>query len=417
MKSETTPFASVPVFTGRASPVEGAPPLAELVAAARGMVPYLAGRASQTERDRRVSEETIRTFRDAGFFRLMQPAAYGGYEYGFSAFIDVVSELGRGCTSSAWSCSLGIIHQWLIALFPKQAQDDVWGADAEAIACGSYAPAMTAEAVDGGYLIHGKWLYASNVDNSQWAALGVHIPPAEPGGAPSGGFMLCPRADWEIEDNWHVAGQSGTGSKTIVIDKPTFIPAHRKLTFAQAASGKAPGASVHSNPMYRITFLSAVPVTLISPLLGTAQGAVDALVELCDTRVTRGAVNGAGNRLSQFFPVQSRIAEAAASVDAARLLLYRDVAEIEERVGRGEAIDIDMRIRNRRDHAFATRLAQSAVEAVFGCVGGNGLSLEQPIQRMWRDSNAIARHITLNWDAVSSMVGQHMLGLEPKGQY
>jgi len=36
---------------------------------------------------------------------------------------------------------------------------------------------------------------------------------------------------------------------------------------------------------------------------------------------------------------------------------------------------------------------------------------------MWRDTNAISRHISLNWDAVSSMVGQYLLGLEPKGQY
>jgi alkylation response protein AidB-like acyl-CoA dehydrogenase len=83
----------------------------------------------------------------------------------------------------------------------------------------------------------------------------------------------------------------------------------------------------------------------------------------------------------------------------------------------GQPLSVDQRIRNRRDHAFAARLARDAVEAVFAAVGGSGLSLDQPIQRMWRDSNAIARHITLNWDAVSSMVGQHLLGLTPKGQY
>ena len=169
--------------------------------------------------------------------------------------------------------------------------------------------------------------------------------------------------------------------------------------------------------MYRIPFLSAVPVCLVSPLLGTAQGAVDAFVDLCGTRVTRGAVAGGGNHLSQFFPVQSRLAEAAASVDAARLLLYRDTAEVEEIAARGEVISVEKRIRNRRDHAFAARLSHSAVEALFASVGGAGLALDQPIQRMWRDANAISRHISLNWDAVSSMVGQHMLGLEPKGQY
>jgi alkylation response protein AidB-like acyl-CoA dehydrogenase len=128
-------------------------------------------------------------------------------------------------------------------------------------------------------------------------------------------------------------------------------------------------------------------------------------------------VAGGGNQLSQFFPVQSRLAEAAASVDAARLLIDRDTTEVEEIAARRHVISVDKRIRNRRDHAFAARLSHGAVEALFASVGGAGLALDQPLQRMWRDANAIARHISLNWDAVSSMTGQHLLGLEPKGQY
>ena len=402
---------------GRKSPVTSAPALAEIVAAASELVPQLRERAQATEEARRVSEATTLAFHDAGFFKLMQPARYGGYEYGFTAFVDIICELARGCTSSAWGCSLGAIHQWLVATFPEQAQDDVWRRDPSAIVCGSYAPAATAERADGGYLVQGKWHWASNVDNSQWALLGVHFPAVEKGAPPSAGFLLAPRADWTIEDHWFVAGQSGTGSKTVVLDKPTFIPAHRKLTFAEASSNRPPGSAINVNPIYRIPFLSAVPVCLVAPILGTAQGAVDELVRLAGTRVTRGAVAGGGNRLAEFFPVQSRLAEASASVDAARLLLYRDTAQVEQMAADGKPISVEQRIRNRRDHAFAARLSRDAVDAVFACVGGAGLALDQPIQRMWRDANAISRHISLNWDAVSSMVGQYLLDLEPKGQY
>lgn len=402
---------------GRHSPVASAPPLRSIVSAARELVPALKSRAQGVEQARRVAQATTAEFGQAGFFRLMQPARYGGYEYGFTAFIDVISELGRGCTSSSWACSLGAIHQWLMANFPAQAQDDVWGADPGAIACGSYAPVVMAEAADGGYRIQGRWHFASNADNSQWAILGVQFPAEEKGAAPKAGFLLVPRSEWAIEDNWHVAGQAGTGSKTVLIESPTFVPGHRKLTFAEASSGASPGTAVNANPIYRIPFLSAVPVCLVSPLLGAAQGAVEEFIQLCGSRVTRGAVAGGGNRLAEFFPVQSRLAEASASVDAARLLIHRDTAEVERTAARGLAVSIDDRIRNRRDHAFAARLSRDAVEALFSAVGGNGLALDQPIQRMWRDSNAIVRHISLNWDAVSSMVGQYLLGLEPKGQY
>jgi len=405
------------VAPGRISNIAGAPPLEKLISYASEISHDLSDIACMTEADRRVSQATTERFHEAGFFRLMQPARFGGYEYGFTAFIDVISTLARGCTASAWSCGLGVVHQWLIANFPLQAQHDVWDENPDAIACGSYAPAATAQAVDGGYLVQGRWLFASNVDNSPWAILGVFFPPIEKGQPQQAGFVLAPRKDWRIEDDWHVAGQAGTGSKSVVIEQPVFVPEHRRLTFAEASSGASPGALAHANPIYRIPFLSAVPVCLVSPILGTAQGAVAAFVALCAERVTRGAVAGGGARLVEFFPVQSRLAEAAALVDAAQLLLNRDTAEVEHLARQGKSVSLKDRIRNRRDHAFAARMASNAVDALFTCVGGAGLALDQPLQRMWRDANAIVRHYSLNWDAVSSMVGQHMLGLEPKGQY
>ncbi|WP_438037018.1 acyl-CoA dehydrogenase family protein [Sorangium sp. So ce204] len=401
---------------GRMSPAADAPSLESLVSTARELVPRLRERAQQTEIERRVSEETNQLFHRAGFFRLMQPARYGGYEYGFTALLDVISEIGRGCTSSAWACSLGAIHQWLLGLFPAQAQDDVWRESPRAILCGSYSPITSAQAVDGGYLIQGKWRFASNIDNSQWAMLGVQFP-KESDAAPGAGFLLAPRSDWSIEDDWYVAAQAGTGSKTVVIDKPTFVPGHRKLTFAEAASGAPPGAAVNPNRIYSISFLSAIPVCLVAPLLGTAQGAIDAFIDLCENRVTRGGIGGAGALLSQFAHVQSRLADAAAAVDAARLVLDRDITEVELTAAQGRSVSVEKRIRNRRGHAYAAKLSHAAIQSLFSCVGGSSLALGQPIQRMWRDGNAIAQHITLNWDAVSTMVGQHMLGLDPKGAY
>lgn len=403
---------------GRRTSVAHALPLSSMLARAHELARgYLREHARQTEAERRVSEEATQLFHEAGFFRLMQPARFGGYEYGFTAFTDIISELGRGCPSSAWGCSLGAVHQWLLATFPIQAQEDVWGENPNAILCGSYAPAAMCEKVDGGYLVSGKWHWSSNIDNSDWALMGVFFPPDDENPDKHAGFVLAPRKDWVVYDDWFTAGQAGTGSKTVWIENPTFIPQHRKLTFAQASSNNPPGCQAHDNPLYRLPFLAAVPVCLVAPILGAAQGALDEFSEMVGLRTTRGAVAGGGSRLADFFPVQSRLAEATALLDAARLLIYRDTADIERMAYCGKKINVDTRIRNRRDHAFAARLARDSIEAVFANVGGNGMALDQPIQRFWRDGNTIAKHISLNWDAVSSMVGQHMLGLEPKGQY
>lgn len=413
-------FSDAPIpFSGpgRTSKVAHAPTAAELSRRAREMVPYLQETARQTESNRRVSAQTTSLFREAGFFRLMQPARFGGYEYGFTTLIDVVSEVARGCASSGWGCSLGAIHQWVVGLFPSQAQVDVWESNPDAIVCGSYAPAAVANRLNDGFMIKGKWHWVSNVDNSQWALLGAQIPAEKEGDAPSAGFLLVPSSEWRIEDDWHVAGQAGTGSKTVSIDHDTFVPAHRLLSFAEAASNCPPGVNVNHHYIYRIPLLSMIPICLAAVMLGNAQGAIEHSIIQCSNRVTRGGVAGAGNRLSQFFPVQSRIAEATAAVDTARLLLYRCAAEIEQIALDEKDIDVARRIRNRRDMAFSAQLCHQAVDALFANVGAAGLSLDQPIQRMWRDSSMIIKHFSLNWDAVSSMVGQYLLGIEPKGQY
>ena len=121
--------------------------------------------------------------------------------------------------------------------------------------------------------------------------------------------------------------------------------------------------------------------------------------------------------MAELTTVQLRLAEASACIDAARLLMFRDLAEAYEIAARGDAISMDVRLRNRRDQAFCVRLLIGAIDALFLAAGGQGLFLDQPLQRIWRDAHAAASHISLNWDSTGSMYGQFMLGLEPKGQY
>ncbi len=392
-------------------------PQQDMIVKARELTQYLRSHARSVEESRRISEETMQQFHNAGFFKLLQPIRYSGYEYNLTTFIEVMAELGRGCVSSAWCCSICSIHQWLVSIFPAQAQQDVWGSHPEAIVCGSYAPATIASPVEGGYIVQGRWKFASNVDNAQWALLGVKFNTGSQNDTGMGGFVLISKNEWVIEDDWFVFGQQGTGSKTIVIDKTVFVPSHRCLTFIDASSGSPPGSSVNHNSIYRIPFLSVVPLGLVSPLLGAAQGILDIFIQQCGSRITRGAVAGDGNKISQFFPIQSHLAEASALIDAAKLLLMRDISDCEKKVANKEMINIDSRIRNRRDHAFSAQLLHKAITILFTHTGGTGLSLDQPMQRIWRDSNAIMQHIALNWDATSSMVGQHLIGIEPNGQY
>jgi alkylation response protein AidB-like acyl-CoA dehydrogenase len=389
------------------------PDVPDLMARARAIAGLARERAQQTEADRRVSDDMIGRIRHADLFRVMQPQAYGGFEYGFDVFSELVAAIASGCGSTGWVYGLLASHQWLIACFPRATQDEVWH-DRGALAAGTYAPVGQAVAVDGGYRLSGTGSFCSGCDNAQWQFLGGMIP--QPDGTPTPGFFLLPTTDCIIDDNWHTMGLAGTGSKNIVV-RDVFVPARRTLPFAELADATALGMRMHSNPLYRQSFLAVLPVTIVSPVLGMAEGALADFLAMAGVRVTRGAVAGGNRRMAELTTVQMRVAEASALIDAARLLIARDLAQAFATAARGELIGVDVRLRNRRDQAFCVRLLVQAIDTLFLAAGGQGLFLDQPLQRSWRDAHAAASHISLNWDSTGSMYGQFMLGLEPKGQY
>ena len=396
-------------------PAANAIPLDDLKRRASAFVPELRASALVTERNRMISRDMMDRLRAADFFKMQQPARYGGFEYGFEALVEVALEFGRGCGSTGWCASQSMACQWFLGCFPRRAQDDVWHGHPEHILNGIFAPTGVATRAEGGWLATGKWPFLSNIDNIDWAMLACLFTP-DGAEKPVAGFFLIPRADYAIEDTWFAAGLAGTGSKTAVIETPVFVPAHRVVTFAQMASGNPPGSDDGRNPMYRTPFMAAIPMSLATPAIGIARGAIEVFTDQIRVRrVHAGAERGAS--MADYANVQSRLAEAAACVDAARLLILRDARELDEAIALGKPVDVDLRVRNRRDQGFAVRLACQAVNALFEVSGGAGLALDNPVQRAWRDVNAIARHIGVNWDVVSAMYGQRALGLEPKGQY
>lgn len=391
------------------------PSAATLLDRARALAPLLKERAAETERDRMVSADIIAAVGETGLFRLLQPKRFGGLEYGFGDFVRINIELAKGCGSTSWCVAIGIIHNWVVGLWPLEAQEEVW-ADPEALVCGSYVPNGTCEPVPGGYKIAGRWSFASNCDHSAWYIVGTIIPPAAEGRPPTPAWCLVPRGDARIDDTWFSMGMAGTGSKTIAVDAPVFVPAHRVLPVPVINSGDAPGAAVNTNPLYRLTFTGAAPYTLCSPPVGIAAGALEDFVETARTK--KATIPGAPPRpMAELPQVQMAIADASVAIDTATMLLLRDTAAIEASLARGELPTVEERIAYRRNQSFAANQSARAVSALFEAMGANAGDLASPIQRAWRDTNMIARHMSLAWPSTGAMYAQHRLGLKPQGTF
>jgi alkylation response protein AidB-like acyl-CoA dehydrogenase len=389
---------------------------AQLLTRASQLRSRVRDRAAQTERDRRVSAEMTALLTDAGLYRALQPRRFGGYELELEDVRQLAFEIGQGCASTGWCYALGATSSWIVGMFPDQAQHDVWDGAPDALVAGCIAPTGRARAVDGGWQLQGRWSFASNCDNASWIYLGALLDEGE-GKPPRSMLLLVPQSEYRIVDNWHTVGLAGTGSKDITLEEETFVPAHRSVTFADVLEQEAPGARVNGNPLYRIPFLTGFPPMLAVPAVAALRGATDEFVASIAPRATRGAFAGSGSSLAQFGHVQSAVAEADAAVDAAQLILGRDLQVATALATQGAKLSMQQRIEMRRGHAYAVRLCVTAINGLYDVVGGSGINLDNGVQRAWRDINALAHHISVNWNAVSTMVGQARLGLPPRGQF
>jgi resorcinol 4-hydroxylase (FADH2) len=392
------------------------PSAAELVERARGLVPEIRALAAETERSRKISRAIIAKIREAELLRTTRPREFGGFEHNPVVALEIALVISAACASTGWCVNGALSNGISFGHYPIETQRELWGAGDDPFTCACFAPTGSAVPTDGGYRLSGKWSFASGVDHASWVRLGAFIKP--PGAAPpyDGAFFLLPTAEVEIEDNWFVYGLCGTGSKNIIVGD-TLVPAHRVLPFTATRSGYGPGARYHKNPLYRLPLLVVGASMLASTAVGAAKGALSDYLDMTTGRKTRGALAGGGLAMAEFATVQLRYAEAAAATEAAELLLMTNLRHAIEKLHAGGEITVADRIRARRDQAYATKLALQAVEALNASTGGAGLLLDNPIQRAWRDVNAVARHVSLNWDAVGTMYGQHAFGLEPRGQY
>jgi resorcinol 4-hydroxylase (FADH2) len=388
----------------------------ELIERARAMAPEIRSLAEETERNRNVLPHITDKIRDADLLRTCRPKEFGGFEYDGETALRIAMTISAACASTGWAVNGAVSNGRSIAHFPIEAQREVWGADEDPFTCACFAPTGTAVPAEGGYVLSGTWSFASGCDASSWIKLGAFITPPDAKPPFEGAFFLLPIGDCEIVDNWFVCGLAGTGSKDIVV-REAFVPAHRVLLFADARAGTTPGAKYYDNPLYRMPLLIHGASMLASTAVGAARGALNAYLEMTRVRKTRGALAGGQLPMAEFATIQLRYAEAAAAVESAELILLTDMREMTRKLYSGEEITVADRIRCRRNQAWVTKLAVQAVDALNASTGGYGLHLSNPVQRAWRDANAVARHVSLNWDAVGTMYGQHAFGLEPRGQY
>jgi alkylation response protein AidB-like acyl-CoA dehydrogenase len=375
----------------------------EILERAQQLVPRLRDRIFETEELRQLPESSISEAREAGILSLLLPRSLGGAGGGLRDFVDLIRTLAQGDPSAAWTIGFITEHNWMLARFGSEAQDEVFQDGKPAMMAGVAMPPGTATLAEGGYVVTGHWGYCSAVMHSDWVVVQAIL-----GDTRELAWLMLPRADVEVQDTWHVAGMKGTGSHHIKVEGQ-FVPTHRTVRFDSWVGRRNPGSTLHPEPLYAYDARSLL--TFLFPAM--AVGAAEAVVADYRDRL--------GHRRVMFRETPT----VAADTVAGQLRFARAVSALRmAEAGLKHAVDLTVRANEATDDEMSDELrafikldclsvCRMAWEAVEIAVKGSGSSIFKSndiTQHFVRDMQVLLSHATIDEDIMQGKAGEILLG-------
>lgn len=371
------------------------------------LAPLLSESAAEAEKQRKPVDSVMQAIEATGAYKWFVPKRYGGYEFSLNGFMEVGLALGEACTSTAWVTTFCIEHNWLLALYGQEAQDDIFGSRSYIIAPGALAPNGRATPVDGGYRVTGRWQWGTGVMHADWVMVGALMPVADQE-APALGMFVLPRDEAQVIDTWYIEGMVGTGSNDIEVND-VFVPAHRVVDLSKVRDGTSPGSKLHDSPIYKMPMLPVLGLTATAPMVGAARASVN----LFEERMNGRTIYGTSIKQKEQALAQSRLAHAKAEIDSIVNQLMHTSQVVTQWGESGQACPELERARLRVDLGHIVRRSRNVVRDVVEACGASAHFLENPLQRILRDLNTGSCHTVFDLDVSTENYGRLLVGLAP----
>lgn len=373
-------------------------------AAAAALKDIIQSHGNDNDRNRVVSPEVIEAIRQTGLFGVVGAKAYGGSEAGIEGLLRATIEIAAACGSTGWVFGVLAGHSWMLNLFPAEAQAEVTSVPGALTATVFRLGGEAQETADGYRITGGYGRFCSGVDHADWVLVGMTVTLLD--GSKQPRFLLVPKTDIVVVDDWFTLGMRATGSRSIEI-ADAFVPAHRSVSLGEMLTGTTPGAQIHDKPIYRLSFSDVTPFSIVGAPLGMARAAV---AQFAEEQRARFAENGEGPYQDGMF---LRLSRAATAVEAAINLVIGSAAKIDSITDPAE-FDAVARQELPRNWAWAVQTCRDVVNDLFAAAGGSVIYDKSPMQRIWRDLNAASQHVGFTEDKAMIDFGRVFCGLKPE---
>jgi alkylation response protein AidB-like acyl-CoA dehydrogenase len=355
----------------------------DVLAAIRELTPEIRARARNIEQARRMPADLARSLAASGLFRMAVPRDAGGLELEPAALLRAVEAAGAADASVGWCVMIGATSGVTAAYLPTPIAREIFG-PADSIVGGVFAPMGRAEIDGDGFVLSGRWAWASGSANCRWLIGGCLVTKNGellklPNGMPDERRLIFPAEAATLNDTWHSSGLCGTGSGEMVVSSLP-VPGERAVSYDKP---------VATGPLYAFPFFGLLALGIGAVALGNARGAIEDLVELAGGKQPLGSRRTLAERGS----AQSTLAIAEANLRAARAFFYEVVDEAWQLARQSGAIQMRHRASLRLAATHATRTAADVTRSMYDLGGGSSVFMASPLQRRFRDSHVATQHI------------------------
>ncbi len=341
----------------------------------------------RAEQDRRLPDEVVEKLRSSGLMKLCRHRKWGGAESDPMTFLDVGRELARGSAALGWIYTVLGFHDWYMAFTSDQLQQDVWGEDPDAFVCDSFAPVGKVERVADGYVLTGRWRFASGIEWAGWIGVGG-IAVAPDRDQPEHILFFLPKKDVTVHDDWNTLGLKGTASRAVSVEQ-IFVPEHRAFPLGRVATERGP--VVNDGPLWRMPLMTMQGLAVLTPSIGVAQRIVEEFHSWTKARIRPYE----GINSKEVPAAQLAYAAGATQWDAVWAL-----AEKYAQVGWDRGLNGNTFIISDEERAqwfswrgFIGRTSVELSDQLFAGAGAMALFDSHPLQQLFRDIHSTGVHV------------------------
>ena len=370
---------------------------------------WLREHQADAEKQRRVPQETIEKLDGIGVFSLATPKRFGGADFSTREIFDILRALGAGCGATAWVVwATAGGNLWSFA-FSEDVVAPVYlspwvGNRTFAVGGSSRHMSGTARQVDGGWMVAGKWPFATGSVHASHGYLAAFYDATDDSKV---GMALIPKDSLISMDDWDAMGMAATGSQTVATDGELFVPD------AHFSSPKILGERIADLTIQGIgPRRGGLPRSLVTST-GVALGMADHAME--------AFLGGVGKRSIPYSPYARQldapvtyltVGRAHAQIRAAGLVAAAAVAELDRLDSAGIDPTAAEILQFHTDVAYVWDECATAVESLFRASGASAISKRQPLQLIARNCRAGSLHAANNVDTWMENMGRSLSGVE-----